>query len=255
MCSPCKLEKINGLKSDSDNNIYLYNDYNSIELLNPLLNAIHYLKIDKIKEILEKKRREEVVDIKIIYSGEMKLSLLNYIMNKFQCFSLQEIDHNNNFIPSLNIVTWWTLRGLIKPKNDTEKLSNKLTLILINYLCSTYPELITINDIEGANRFQCNIIANILENYYIDKIESKKDCCICYGSFDYNLITNVCDCKNFIHLKCLIKCIEEFGDICRTCRKSTGSHKDSKNRIMFPNANIYPSPLMGYYIIANENSF
>jgi hypothetical protein len=32
------------------------------------LNAIHYLKIDKIKEILEKKRREEVVDIKIIYA-------------------------------------------------------------------------------------------------------------------------------------------------------------------------------------------
>ena len=119
MCSPCKLEKINGLKSDSDNNIYLYNEYNSIELLNPLLNAIHYLKIDKIKEILEKKRREDVLDIKIIYSDKMKLSILDYIINKFQCFSFQEKDHNNNFIPSLNTVTWWSLRGLIKPKNDT----------------------------------------------------------------------------------------------------------------------------------------
>jgi hypothetical protein len=128
-------------------------------------------------------------------------------MNKFQCFSFQEMDHNNNFIPSLNTVTWWSLRGLIKPKNATEKLSNELTVILINYLCSTYPELITIDDIEGANHFKCDIIANILENYYIDKIESTNNCCICYGSFDYNLITNVCDCKNFIHLKCLIKCI------------------------------------------------
>jgi hypothetical protein len=251
MCSPSKLEKLNVIKSIPENNIYLYKDYKSIELTN----AIHYLKIDRIKEILEKISREEIINIKIIYSDKMKLNLLEFIINTFQCFSFQEMDDNNNFIPSLNTVTWWSLRGLIKPKNDSETLSNELTVILINYLCTIYPELIKVNDIEGANRFKCNIIAKIFENNYIDKIESKNDCCICYSSFDYNLITNVCNCKNFIHLKCLIKCIEEFGDICRTCRKSTGSHKDTKNRIMFPNANIYPSPLMDNYIIANENSF
>ena len=54
MCSLCKLQKLISLKSDSDNNIYLYNEYYSTELLNPLLNAIHYLKINIIKEILEK---------------------------------------------------------------------------------------------------------------------------------------------------------------------------------------------------------
>jgi hypothetical protein len=55
MCSPCKLEKLNVLKSDQDNNIYLGNEHNE---LNPLLNAIYYLKIDKIKEILEKKEEK-----------------------------------------------------------------------------------------------------------------------------------------------------------------------------------------------------
>jgi len=111
-----------------ENNIYLYEDFKS----NELTNAIHYLKIDKIKEILEKISREEIINIKIIYSDKMKLNLLEFIINTFQCFSFQEMDDNNNFIPSLNTVTWWSLRGLIKPRNATQTLSNELTVILMD---------------------------------------------------------------------------------------------------------------------------
>jgi len=261
----CSLEKLNVKKADPQNDIYLCREYNCKSFhkyqenhLSPLINAIYYLELQRVKDLLNQISKEEVIDKYNFYNlphNNYNHNILYFIFSNFMNTGCAQSDNEGKLIPSLHSVSWYSLRKVIKPKNLAEKISNELTIELVEYLCSTYPELITYNDIEGANRLNCNVIANILENYYIDKIKTYDEpiCCICFSSFEVNLINNVCVCKNHIHIKCLIKCINQFGDICRTCNNSTHSHLDSKNRIMFPKVNIYPSPLLtGYLILKDE---
>jgi hypothetical protein len=89
--------------------------------------------------------------------------------------------------------------------------------------------------------FQKKDIYNISEG-------DKPMCFICYSDNSY-LISNVCSCKNHIHLYCLLDCFEEYGDICRTCKNQMNLKFNKKNIIMFPSENIYIHPILGGYVL------
>lgn len=183
-------------------------------------------------------------------------NILDYMLEKL--ISGGGFSDNSEFIPHIRHITWVSIRLFNhKPKH---KHCSDLFLGLTEYICKNYPEMITERDIKGANYFSCDKIAEILEKYYIDNdININNICYICHNSHTDNLINNICDCKNKIHLKCLIKCVEQFGDKCTVCTKSLKSQTFStttNTRIYFPYANIYPSPLLsGYIICTNENKF
>ena len=61
-------------------------------------------------------------------------------------------------------------------------------------------------------------------------------CFICYESDTVNLLTNICDCKSYIHDYCLAIVIINMGMRCRTCNKVYFSQrhniKKRKTKIM-----------------------
>lgn len=132
-------------------------------------------------------------------------------------------------------------------RNPEEKT---LFLKMLEYICSTVPELITEKMIKELSYYRANDIVNILANYYTDE---KGECCfICFSSHASNLIDNTCACKNKIHLECLISTTKKLGNICQTCLTSNGAVIDPNNRIIFPFQNIYQIPLMNRYEIIND---
>ena len=66
------------------------------------------------------------------------------------------------------------------------------------------------------NRYEKRILKNLHET-----------CFICYENKIARIITNVCDCKSFIHEHCLTMVMLNISDECRTCGKVYFSQKNN----------------------------
>lgn len=238
----CNLDTIDITTIDINDDVYLCRSYNCNKYhksQDSIRDAIYFLNINRLKFLLNSMTRKQVIEYKIY-----KNNILSYILSEFMSVGQGKTT-------SLASVNWY----LFKFNNEC----NKLTLELLQYICSTYPELITQNDIDGANYFNCVPVFDILTLYFIDEnvnenVNENNYCFICNSSHNSQLINNICSCKNKIHLQCLIKCTKEFGDICRTCNNNIISKQDLRGRTFYPNANIFPSPLLNNYVIINDEN-
>ena len=237
----CNLEKINVDENQPHNDIYQCNHAKCKSFhksTNPLKDAIYYLYIDRVKEILNTMNYDEILNYKINNKNilEYIISSLNYVGGR-----------------GLGSVSWYSIKN--KHFKIYADKPNDEVCCLIEYFSKNYPTMITLNQIEGSIYFDCKKITNILQNYYIDEInDDLLKCCICFSNHDIQMIDNVCLCKNKIHLNCLLQCHLNYGDICRTCNSSTNSYVDSRQRILYPNNDIYKMPLMSGYLILNNSS-
>ena len=70
-------------------------------------------------------------------------------------------------------------------------------------------------------------------NKYIKRYfkNSHELCFICYDKQDTRILTNICDCKLFIHDTCLASVIVNLGSRCKTCQMIYFSqHKNIKKK-------------------------
>lgn len=78
---------------------------------------------------------------------------------------------------------------------------------MLEYICSTVPELITEKRIQELSHYRANDIVKIL--YYMD--ERDESCFVCFSFHNSNLTNNTCNCINKIHLECLIGTSKKLG--------------------------------------------
>ncbi len=144
-----------------------------------------------------------------------------------------------------------------KLKRNTKDPDIIKFLQLAELIVSKFPALITDELISGANHFNADLLLDLYTKYYVDKnADTSTTCYVCYSSHTSELLPlqRFCGhCKLFVHLKCLIKCIETNGHTCSICKTpiSVIKHKPS-NRLCFPDANVYPIPLLSNYIILED---
>jgi hypothetical protein len=96
-----------------------------------LIDAIYFLQIDKVKEILNEYEYSEIINLKVGYKN---LNILEYIFSEFKGKWTKNI-------PSLGVFNKELKIDFNSNKNI--EISYNLTMELINYLYNTYPDLIT----------------------------------------------------------------------------------------------------------------
>ena len=127
-------------------------------------------------------------------------------------------------------------------------------LEIIELIASKFPQLITDKIISYADNKNASPLIKIYTQYYINKTEDS--CFICYSSHKSELLNmdRFChNCKLSIHLKCLIQSIKINGTKCTIC-KTEISVINYSEKFCFPDANIYPTPLMSSYTILKLES-
>ena len=122
---------------------------------------------------------------------------------------------------------------------------------LIEYFVSKYPELIndelykclSYSDFEFGSLIKREKI-KILNKY--DKQEScenKASCSQCLSQrYQHNLLTNICECKTYIHYRCVVELISIGNNICIRCRTPIKTNKkvnSGKKTIFFPSIQFY----------------
>ena len=221
-----------------------------------LKNSIYNLQIDSIKKILNLVNYDDVVNYTIT-KYDVEYNVLNFI--------LIQLVTDNNFVKKVSFDTlyYYYTYGF---DNVPE---NQIVLDIIYFLCEKYPHLINDYSFHSVFSHSCKQIIKIFKIFYVDKINDKPECCICFSNYDVNLvmfdgtkineglIDNVCSCKNKIHLTCLTECYQYFGDVCTICHNSTRSVIDNRNRVFYPHADIYPDPSIVRFtlILKNKNIF
>lgn len=243
----CKKDKIDVVTVDSKNDTYPCKKYKCKffhKSEDPLIDAIFYLQILRVQEILNTMTHDEVIEYKITIGVSLHYDILNYILSEFAYMG-------NGYNPSLSWVSWYSLR--LFNNHDDYKINNNLACNLVEYICSTYPELITEELILQTNNFACEKITDTLMYYYKDKPNTNQ-CFVCFSCIQNQLILCTCVCNTYIHLNCLIKLVKLYGDICSSCKTSLNSFVDSRRRIHFPHNDIYVKPLFSSYVFANKNS-
>ena len=132
----CKRAIINEYNIDLDNVIYPCknnecNYYHKSIKSHVLIDAIYFLQIDKVKEILNQCDYSEIINLKVGYKN---LNILEYIFSEFKGKWTKNIPALGVFNKELKINF---------DSNKNTNISYNLTLELINYLYNTYPEFIS----------------------------------------------------------------------------------------------------------------
>jgi len=138
--------------------------------------------------------------------------------------------------------------------NKEHKDDLKSFLTIINLLCSKYPWMIT-KSLYEKNLNVFYVMTEIFNRYYIDTEETSEtnQCFLCNKSINIQLINKPCECVNsYTHICCLVKHINNKGDVCKLCNTSFGSYKTYNNYIVFPKLNIYVHNVLPFYIVSNE---
>lgn len=69
-----------------------------------------------------------------------------------------------------------------------------------------------------------------------------------------NLVNDMCNCKSYIHVECLISMIKATKkSYCTVCNKSFNAYYGFMNQIIFPFHNIYTIPLLNKTIIFDDD--
>lgn len=209
-------------------------------------NAIRYLQLNTLKEILNKMSKEELLNYQYEYIfSKSKSNLLELSMSNLSGWSYSEM-------LSTDIIAFPDFNEENIYVTQKQKEAIKLYLVMFDYICSKVPELITEETFKKIEHYRPQPIMKILSNYYIDKNNNSDSCIICFSSHNSNLINNTCLCKNKIHLECLIEYNKKIGNMCKACNHNNGGMFDPNNRLIFPSKNIYKAPLMSDYFIAND---
>jgi hypothetical protein len=209
----------------------------------PLENAIYFLCVNRVKELLEKLSTEEVRN----YRNKWNKNILEYTLNNLSGWSGSKFLSVDNiaypdFVPG-------SVLALIG--NKAEAITKYLEILEL--LCKKCPDLITEKMVTYASDQRATSIVKVLTNYYIER-DTDNICCICFSAHNSNLIDNTCLCKNKIHLECLIELTKKHGSICKTCRGTNGAVLDPNGRMIFPFKDIYRYPLINRYLIIDDKN-
>lgn len=233
----CKLEEVKDCKEmDPAKDIYPCLNYPCKKFHKtdvPLWSAIEFLQVGRVQEIMDKMTEEEIIKkypnllMQIIKSmrGSSRET-----MSKLHVLRLSDFNSN--------------VSNLLRFGDPhTVPVYRDLASDLLKYICMKCPLYITNEIITYLSTFGANKLTEILASYYPEKEEddAKDRCFICFLAIDDYLIDCPCVCKMKIHMKCLLKTISKFGDVCRTCKKPYKSHRSDHfdSKIFFPSANIY----------------
>jgi hypothetical protein len=246
----CIREIVECNEMDAHNDIYPCNCGKFHKAKNPLISAIDFLQLDRLKELLYNIPVEDILN-KDLWGNEntkRKTNILSYILVSLMSSGFSKF-------PCLNCISYSNMNTTNPYNTERDIQIRDQVLKIIEYICSKYPKLIADHWVETAISYGSNLILAILLKYYDDDDDSLERCNICYSNCQIQLIDYPCECKMKVHLTCLINIIEALGDnICRVCHKSYNAGIDHRHRIFFPFANIYASKLMSSYeIIPFEN--
>lgn len=242
MTNVCEREKCEAYNPDEDIYPCLNKDCDSFHKSSfPLRDAFDFLRINRIKSILSEMEREDVLNYKIKkYTTEY--NLIEYIFSTM--YSRNYLKEYAGLCVSFNDFAT-SYKYSLKPFHVSSII---LIMKLIEYLSSTYPEMIFKKNIDQCISVCCFDIAKILLQNYIDT-EIGENCYICSSSADCMLLKSPCLCESKIHLPCLIELIKTHGDVCPTC-KTKNAYICPNGRISFPSIDIYKAPLTTHYTIA-----
>jgi hypothetical protein len=239
----CNVEKFEEINLEQE--IYLCGkckQYHKCEENQRINMAITYLNINKLKEILLSKTKEELLNYKYRNFDILELflgHLMSFCTSKDR--SIDTISYRNFDEDSI-----FYLMG--------DQITKKLILDILELICSSIPELILEKHIVIASEQRATAIINILTNYYIEKNDDDNKCYVCFSSHGSNLINNTCSCKNMIHLECLIKITRQVGIVCQACKINNGGVIEPNGRLIYPFNNIYRMPLMNNYLIVEDTN-
>jgi len=203
-----------------------------------LKNAVRFLYVDRVKQIIENQTEENGI-LGYVLRSNMTLPSTR---EKFLCVDM---------ISTVNFQEGSIFQKMINPQ---QKKAMELYCQILNLIASKFPSSITERIIESQSSQRTTKIVEILTNHYIEP-PGKEACCICFSSHGSSyLIDNTCFCKTKIHVECLIKSVRKLGDKCKTCTHSYGSVVDSQGRLLFPFKDIYKLPLINQYVIATDTN-
>ena len=233
---------------DSENDVYYCNickKYHQCNKTEQIYNAIKYLQINRLKDLFNEMTKSNLLDYKYEYKSENKSNILELTLSNLYGWSYSDD-------LSTNLIAFTDFNNNGAYLNNKEKKAAELYLVILDFVCSQIPELITEDIIKEMDSYRANRIVKILVNYHIE-INNKSVCVICLSSHS-DLIDNTCMCKNKIHLECLIEITQKLGNICKICLNNNGGIKDPMARLIFPSHDIYRAALMNRYLIAESKN-
>lgn len=216
---------VDGCESNPENDIYKCRCGKLYKASNPIIGAIKELAVERVKRLIKES------DGNIPSTNGHTMTLFQFIHS---CFyyrgGLTPIDRLDNYSVKNH-----------KPAEEVDKL-----LEIVRIICATFPEQITDSEIKMARAYGSNKLIKIFGQYYINTGDEL--CYICSSSHS-TLIDSPCGkCKIKVHIECICELAKKYKN-CNICRTSFRSTHDSRNRIIFPYANIYWAPLMSYWTI------
>ncbi len=275
----CNMESIDVIKPDPSKNIYYCKKIKCSEFHisyagNILIDAIYFLEIARIKELLDQIDPKDTMffnSIQIAINENNEIT--NCVVNDIESEILKSNNSSNEDVNLLDFLFMNIYGGCgnkqIKRsytknmqfnrnrkyinKKDIE--SQKKIIEIIRMICEKFPHYITKKHFEVVE-FKNNshdVIRNILIEHYINDLEVD-ECFVCFSTHDVHLISNTCVCKNKVHLHCLNKIVKQFGHICTACKKTNEGIIDPYGRIIYPRKNIYKQPIMSMYTIINQTN-
>lgn len=191
--------------------------------------AINYLRVDRLKTILDSMSTDEILNLKLFDKS---------IMQFFHEFNMFDYKYNRKLNKRCCRVNKYILK-------DSAFKTNSICsfyLEMLRLICSKCPKMITKQMMNGVTAMHVRQVMDVYTDYYTD--DDDTECCfLCYSNHDNELIDNICHCKNKVHIQCLQKLVSTNGPICTVCKYNLRPAIHS-NEIYFPYDGIYHLPLM-----------
>jgi hypothetical protein len=197
-------------------------EYNKYEALK---NAIDCFQVENVKEIIRNFTKEDIHNPELLHKYSNETNFLNQVL--------------------------YNLNNLNKKMNAKDM---KSFIEIIEMICFQFNHLIDLESYTYPNEYKNVELIKILNKYYIGKIEDKS-CYVCYSKSSNYMIDNSCNCLDkHVHLFCFINEIRK--DECKKCYDCNHKYNIYPyiHGTMFPELNIFISPLRLCYIFVDESN-
>lgn len=196
-------------------------------------NAIYNLDVEGVRNIIDTMPYDEILNS----------DLMEYIVG--------DLYFTSGCRQTLNCLSFYDFSGVYVHKDvPCKKLLSILELILIK--C---PSLLKPKHLETFQNFGATYLIDLFRKHYVDFTDPENCCYVCFSATKKYMIDNVCNCNILIHLDCLNKLVKTSGTKCKICKKNYGVQIDTRGRLYYPEAGIYPSPLMSHYVFVKNEDY
>jgi hypothetical protein len=262
----CDIEHLeNVFEIDIMNDIYPCRSYKCtgtkfIKSTNILVDAINYLCIERVEQLLNEMTIDELYSFRPYSDNKYKnTSLFNMNIIHYMLFVLGSTSGCEHIHVDIISVRDFDENNLFRNSHLSENKINarKQFITIFEIICKKVPQLIENKYFERV----CNSkqLTAILATYYENENENE-NCFICQSSHNFQLLNMPCNCTSKIHLNCLVELYKTNGNICKTCHGELhgvtvcSDHALISRKseiIIFPDLNIYVIFASKRYIIIN----